>query len=314
MNTLFIKQFTQIDLAYTSPNYGITGESYFVDLNVSTNELDEEGVVVDFSIIKKASKDLIDSLVDHKLIIPNKASYLSLSDENCVMEYKLDDSGIPCGFQGCAKWGEVDDSQLSLLHASVTSKLLTIVSEAGNIEYRCPSEAITVIPKWEDDVPMSVALEEYLSDELSRFLTFKYGNGRKLSVSISLYTDPFVGHNYYKYTHGLKKHYGNCQRLVHGHRSFFLSNEPDAYSVIADLHHKHLVHDEDCYETEDGNLVLCYVSSQGAFWLKLPKSMCVIMPYETTVENIARFICDSYNISQVTAYEGINKGSRYRRV
>ncbi len=129
---------------------------------------------------------------------------------------------------------------------------------------------------------------------------------------------------FYHYSHGLKKHDGNCQRIAHGHRSciqiwvdgardndlennwaerwsdIYIGSEEDLISVGSD---------------EKQQLNFAYDAPQGHFELSLPKQVCYMMPTDTTVEciaaHIAQVLHDENPTSSITvkAFEGLNKGA-----
>lgn len=129
----------------------------------------------------------------------------------------------------------------------------------------------------------------------------------------------------YHYSHGLKKHLGNCQRIAHGHRSRIdiwengikspaLENEwaerwRDIYiGTRADIRAEKNHNGHAYYE-------FAYVSQQGEFDITIPKRCCYLIDTDSTVELIASHFAqatkEKYPQSQirVKAFEGINKGA-----
>lgn len=130
---------------------------------------------------------------------------------------------------------------------------------------------------------------------------------------------------FYHYSHGLKKHDGNCQRIAHGHRSridIWIDQQKsprlerdwaqrwrDIYigtreDIAAQPNHAGM----DYYH-------FAYVSAQGKFELTLPQSCCYLIDTDSTVEFLAHHIATQIqaeqpgNLVRVKAYEGINKGA-----
>lgn len=134
---------------------------------------------------------------------------------------------------------------------------------------------------------------------------------------------------YYHYSHGLKKHDGNCQRIAHGHRStiqiytdgmltprlnkywcerwqdIYLGSAEDLCAAAA-LQHLTAGADDYCFR---------YQAAQGWFELTMPKTHCEIVPCDTTVECLAEYIAaelkqlDNTRQYKVVAYEGVGKGA-----
>ncbi|KZN30960.1 isocitrate dehydrogenase (NADP(+)) [Pseudoalteromonas luteoviolacea S2607] len=134
---------------------------------------------------------------------------------------------------------------------------------------------------------------------------------------------------YYHYSHGLKKHDGNCQRIIHGHRSLigiffdgvsmprlqkewsqrwediYLGSEED---LIEHAQLKYIT-------ASDNDYAFAYKSTQGYFEMSISQQRCEILPCDTTVECIADYLATeikkSYSDKQVKvrAYEGVGKGA-----
>lgn len=139
-------------------------------------------------------------------------------------------------------------------------------------------------------------------------------------IKVTLHNEASIG-RYYTYSHGLKKHDGNCQRIAHGHRSkieIWKNNirnrklEKQVAEMWSDIY---LGTTEDVIEFDAANVAFNYTTEQGEFSLRLPEESVYLMESDTTVECIAEHVLsvlerDMPKASfKVRAYEGISKGS-----
>src|SRR5690554_1832932 len=80
MNHLFVDNLTVIDFAYLDPARRLGGESWITDV-VLGGDLDDQGMVFDFSLVKRTIKRVIDERVDHRLVIPRGYEGLHWDEE-----------------------------------------------------------------------------------------------------------------------------------------------------------------------------------------------------------------------------------------
>lgn len=129
----------------------------------------------------------------------------------------------------------------------------------------------------------------------------------------------------YHYTHGLKKHNGNCQRIAHGHRSRIdiWANEkksPSLEQFWADTWRDiYIASREDLTKQFDDQghtyYSFAYKAEQGNFSITLPQSICYLIDCDTTVELLAWHIAQKTrqlhpeSFIRVKAYEGLDKGA-----
>ena len=129
---------------------------------------------------------------------------------------------------------------------------------------------------------------------------------------------------YYHYSHGLKKHAGNCQRIAHGHRSkleIWRNGELDN-ALIREWAERfediYIGTQEDLIEKSGDYYKFAYEAQQGSFKLTIPKANSYLIETDSTVELIAKHLGDAlkseYPKDQFTvkAYEGFSKGAIYR--
>ncbi|MEI5638635.1 MULTISPECIES: 6-carboxytetrahydropterin synthase [unclassified Pseudoalteromonas] len=189
-----------------------------------------------------------------------------------------------------------------------------------HIAMSAPEQAVCVIEGSEITTQTVIA---YLK---SQIMTKMPSNVK--DVDITLRPEQANGF-YYHYSHGLKKHDGNCQRIIHGHRSLigiklndismprlqkqwadkwqdiYLGSEEDLISQDQ-LKYVAANTDDHCF---------AYTSSQGYFELAISQSRCDILPCDTTVECIAEYLAGQIKLSHpndkvtVKAYEGVGKGA-----
>ncbi len=189
------------------------------------------------------------------------------------------------------------------------------VDNTGKLQfaYQSPREAVFLIDS--DKVSIDSArplLETHLN-------TLVPANVRQ--VILNLRTEEISG-DFYHYSHGLKKHQGDCQRICHGHRSRIeiLRNGKRDFDVerewaerFADIY---LVTEEDQLESAYPNLLhVGYEAEQGRFDVWLKPQQCYYMSGDTTVELIATHIAESLAKEhsadewRVRAFEGVQKGA-----
>jgi 6-pyruvoyl-tetrahydropterin synthase len=280
---LFVRDLTVLDYAYFDAEQGPLGGSLDVDVTF-IGDLDDEGVVFDFSRAKKAVKQVIDELCDHRFVVPQK-------------------------FTKTLKHGRLE--------------FAAQYGQNKSLQYCCPAEGLCVLPI---EKVSTADIKAYLEVEVLKMMPPNVD-----AVELTFREENLGEAPSYRYTHGLKQHYGNCQRLIHGHR-----NRVDVRvegEVAGDMEKRigefwkniHLAFPENITsagfivgqrQTQLKTISLEYVSSQGRFDITLPGSEVYVMPFETTVENIARHLRDcvqgwvgAAKHVQVFAYEGIRKGA-----
>ena len=181
------------------------------------------------------------------------------------------------------------------------------------MEIRAPRQAFTLLP-WK--VISAERIGHYLSQQL-----MKRPPSRVSDIQLTLREESIPERFYFGYSHGLKHHTGNCQRIAHGHRSRLYIWRDGALDEAliqhwcAKLANTYMLTREDCIGPEDGEtLALAYDASQGHFRMRLPRDRAVVLPTGTTVELIAQWIADETALMhsgriRVQAFEGISKGA-----
>ena len=178
------------------------------------------------------------------------------------------------------------------------------------IKHESPYEAVCQLNT--ENVTRSNIIE-YLTERILNALP-----NNVTGLKISLREENTTG-NYFSYSHGLKKHDGNCQRIAHGHRSQIqiwheeTRNDQLEKSIATDWQDIYLGSQEDITEQTSNDITFAYRTKQGDFSLSLPKTRIHIMPNDSTVECIAEYIAlkvfsDTKNL-KVKAFEGIGKGA-----
>jgi 6-pyruvoyl-tetrahydropterin synthase len=204
----------------------------------------------------------------------------------------------------------------------------------NSIVYRAPEEGVCEIPfAYVSNENLQSYLEEKVLAEMPK--TVK-------AIKLEFEEEKLEEYDsFFHYTHGLKEHYGNCQRLLHGHRSTLkiLVNgvrdiETERYMTedlfSGNIHFalwENIVNKEEIITALSVNqpegryenlpeVEIKYESSQGEFYAKLPGREVYLLQSETTVENLsihfAKMVKEKLSSNDncvVYAYEGIAKGS-----
>lgn len=241
----------------------------------------EDGTVFDFSTAKKIAKRVVDTTADHAFTVPK--SVLKKINE---LESMID----------------LDD-----------------------LFYQAPSQAFFVIDTATEHC-LFATLETIIFAECKK--RDDCAQLKQVKITAKEETEKTMpGSFFYHYTHGLKKTPSNCQRLIHGHRSTIkiLINgvrEPKYERVVADFYaDKHLSFGENIKDKNEQMTTIEYVAGQGTFIARIPNASVIKYPFETTVENIAKFTAFwlkelfakdlLYKTVTVFAFEGIEKGCSY---
>ncbi|MFQ2718319.1 6-carboxytetrahydropterin synthase [Aeromonas caviae] len=196
------------------------------------------------------------------------------------------------------------------------------------IHLRCPTQGFAFIPAPQVD---KESVTRYLLGVLAKRLP-----GNIKDLSLTLRSERIEG-AFYHYSHGLKKHDGNCQRIAHGHRSpveILVDGERDEELEFnwaerwADIY---LGTEEDRValgelalseraeaSLKEGNahyVGFKYVAPQGLFQLAMPAAEVEMIDTDTTIELLAHYIAREVKkqvgdkFVKIVAYEGVGKGA-----
>lgn len=200
-----------------------------------------------------------------------------------------------------------------------------------SIHLYCPADAYAFIEA--EQITMDSTID-YLQAVIKRELP-----ANVQGLTLTLRSEAIPGF-FYHYTHGLKKHDGNCQRIAHGHRSAIQIFTDGMRSLVWEKRWSERWQDiyigtaEDVVSKDqlqlssaaqdyvgDEHVCYSYVAEQGVFEMVVPANENEIIATDSTVECIADYIAAAVaeaiaaeNPSaatqvKVVAFEGVGKGA-----
>ena len=206
-------------------------------------------------------------------------------------------------------------SQYKKLHTTLDSKVSEVRFTTENgalIEHISPEQSLCMI---DAEHITHAAVIDYLINCISPELP---DNVESLIINLRQEDDYAF---YYCYSHGLKKHDGNCQRIAHGHRSRIEIWENGKRSRTWEQYWADTFTDiyigthEDISQQHDGRIRFAYTAPQGDFEIGLDINVVHIIPYDSTVECIAQYLAEQIKQHhpeshfKVKAFEGVKKGA-----
>ena len=287
---LFVNDLTVIDFSYLCLERGIVGESWIVDVLLD-GALNEQNMVLDFGIVKKQIKAIIDDAVDHKLLLPMQEPALNIEDSIAHKSHQFVDFN--------SKRGSYYLQSPQCAFAKIDAPAITLDSVTEHLQ--------------------SIILAELPSNVSGLIITLRPEN-----------IDGF----YYHYSHGLKKHEGNCQRIAHGHRSKITIYHNNLRSIKLEKmwcdrwRDIYIASTDDAIKQENIQLsnsakqhltpehhYFSYTAPQGRFDIAVPRQVSEIVDCDSTVELLADYIARQLKAEypqdnfKVIAYEGVAKGA-----
>ncbi len=271
---LFVDNLINVDFSYLHPTRGMLGETWIAS-TVMSGQLDQQGMICDFGVVKKTLRQWLDNEIDHRLVVPLQSKQLTLeeTDDQYIIHWHYGDNTLVCRAPKSAI-ALVDTETITPQHASNW----------------CCEQVRKLLPETLEDLELAFHCEA-------------------------------ISGAYYHYSHGLKKHDGNCQRIAHGHRSTIeITRNHQKDTVLEEMWAErfrdiYIGTQEDITSAQDNTLSFAYTTAQGAFELSLPKQQCYLIDSDSTVELIAQHIANTLkqqwpdDYFRVKAFEGMGKGA-----
>lgn len=218
------------------------------------------------------------------------------------------------------------ESAVQIAHTTEGDVWLDFMTTTGySLHLRAPAEAFCMMPSAVVDI---TAVTAYLQNLIRSQLPNNIDG-----LVIRLRPEAIAG-AFYHYSHGLKKHDGNCQRIAHGHRSMIELWVDGARDEL--LEQSWAQRWADIYLGSRDDLVdpttlqlspaaqsqltaahlgFSYRAPQGLFQLAIHADRCELIDTDTTVELLADYIARQLapqlggSSVRVVAYEGVGKGA-----
>jgi 6-pyruvoyl-tetrahydropterin synthase len=299
-STMFLNDVTVIDLAILDADGIIGGYSVRPRFWVTGNIDPNEGVVVDFSTIKKQIKGLIDHKefgYDHKLVIGKNAHHY-------------------VNAAGAEDW---------------------IGIKSNSVEASVPRNAVKLCDNAEDpydldafSLELAAFLEQKFAEEYGMELEFRV----TLDVEFEYINNSDIAGSLC-YSHGLKSSTSwGCQNIAHGHFSFiqFLPGQnhgPDdiidyegALALMREIEEEYgaavFIFSENVQLVTESAITVGYETERGKFSAKYQKSSnkLIVIDTETTIEFLVAEIGNKYReqilatgYGAVAVSEGLTKGA-----
>ncbi len=276
MVRLFVERLTVIDFSYLDSLRGLVGESWIMDVELA-GELDEQGMLFDFSHVKKDIKKWIDNAIDHKLLIP--------------------------GANGAC------DKEMNQAAGYLTFRL----DSGEHIKHCSPADAVAILNGVSIISADSVArylqkkLKVLLPDNISRIKI-------NLSAEKTLDACYHYSHGLQQHQGNCQRiAHGHRSRIIIEINACRSTKWEAVWAErLKDSYIASETHASPC--TVENYSFFEYEAEQGYFSLELPSRCCYLIAGETTVERIAEHIAkETANETgcnvMVRAFEGVGKGA-----
>lgn len=208
--------------------------------------------------------------------------------------------------------------QLFILQTEPQTQLRFETTRGETIQLSAPAQAVAFLPA---TAITPATLASALIDQLRPCLPPEV-----YQIELQLYPECLHETDaYFHYSHGLRQHEGNCQRIAHGHRSRLeiITNQQRNSALeqewAARWRDIYIATRQDCIAEFIHNgqpyWQFAYTAAQGRFELSLPAARCYLVEQDSTIENLANHVCavmtkaDPHTAMQVRLFEGINKGA-----
>ena len=245
---------------------------------------------------------------------------------SAILEGALDEQGMVCDFGVVKKvlrhW--LDDQVDHRLAVPVRSDKLSLTHQDGRIDLEFRSDRGVITMSAPEQAVALVDTDVITAESLSQWCRAQLTSHFADSIDqLTLdFTPEAIDGAFYHYSHGLKKHQGNCQRIAHGHRSrieVWLDGVRDAREeqhwadAWADIY---LASAEDVLSKTADEYRFEYQAEQGHFALTMPATHCYVIDTDSTVEWISHYLATQIKQRhpekhvRVRAFEGVNKGAQ----
>ncbi len=276
MSTLFVNEITVLDFAYLDSERGLLGESWIVDVTLS-GDLNDQSFVLDFGIVKKMIKSVLDDYMDHKLCVPTSPLRYNLKEEGESIEFEYS------------------------------------FGEGKFVYYKGPKESVVLVDTENiDPKRMTPLLIEAIRAGLPKNVTGVELELRRESGEGEFYQ---YCHGLKKHEGNCQRIAHGHRSTIEIERKGESSQELEVYWANR-WKGIYLGTREDLESSSSEETYLFnYQSSHGEFTLGLPKSCCEIVPHDSTIECLAQYILDELEAKypedwfRVKAFEGVGKGA-----
>lgn len=114
------------------------GHSYKVEVLVGVNDLNNAGMVIDFKLLKKIIKDVIEDKYDHSCILRNSDPIAKVVEENCKKVIIVDNS--PTAEWMAKEFYEMIQSRINTFSSDLHVISVGVQETENNIGYYLPEE------------------------------------------------------------------------------------------------------------------------------------------------------------------------------
>ena len=275
---LFVEHLTTLDCALLDAQRGLVGETWIVDLEMS-GELDEQGMVLDFGRVKSEVRQAIESLVDHRLLVPRQAAGITIEHGSGMLEVRMVSAAGSLRHRGpeqaCFLLDATAVSRESVTRACIEAAREVLPDNVGHLELRLRSETIPG-PRFH--------YCHGLRRHLGNCQRIAHGHRSRLEIRRDGERDPELE-----------------QEWTARWRDVYIGSRQDLLQRF----------------TEGGveHFRFGYHAPQGEFLLELPASCCYLLESESTIERITLHLAAECarvrpgSTFQVKVWEGVNKGA-----
>jgi 6-pyruvoyl-tetrahydropterin synthase len=291
---LFMENMANVDCAVFDPTFGVTGQTWLVDVSLS-GELDDNGFVQDFGALKHMVRQTLRSTLDHTLLLPVGSKNVRFIENGAGESWMLKSRNSDTG-------------------------------EEFEWEYQCPKGSVYPLRT------LGIS-RDIVQQEFERVIRHRLPETvEQISVRFRDHSS-VASRSCYRYTHGIQGHLGLCQRLFHGHRGrveVYTHNQrrPDLEEYLTNRILANDVHIASPNQVMDGTpsvgsrgktskpVTLAYAGRDGSFLARIPENRVYFVEDSTSVECLTRQLAwaikeKEKQISRlrVICYEGDRKGA-----